>query len=52
MQKVGDDWEGIAISTHAEYFDGDKMLWLQRHNMAIDWTGNEALFDEVIAYQP
>jgi hypothetical protein len=39
-----------ALTSHAEYFDGDKMMWLKRHMIAIDWSNCEDLKDEVAAY--
>ena len=43
---------GIGVSTHADYFDGDKMQWLKDHAHMIDWTGFERLREEVLAYDP
>jgi hypothetical protein len=42
----------VALTNHAEYFSGDKMLWLKENMAAIDWTGREDLRDSVIAYEP
>jgi hypothetical protein len=42
---------GIGLATHAEYFHGDKMQWLQDHAHMIDWTGLETLRDAVLAYR-
>ena len=41
----------FALTRHAEYF-GDKMLWLQQHQSAIDWSGCEDIRAEVVAYAP
>jgi hypothetical protein len=43
---------GIGLTRHSEYFHGDRLLWLKRHALMIDWTGLESLRDEVIAYSP
>jgi hypothetical protein len=52
LQKVGDELFEIALTSHAEYFDGDKTMWLKRHMIAIDWSNCEDLKDEVAAYSP
>ena len=43
LQKVGDDVLGIALTSHAPHFHGDKMLWLREHMVAINWSGCEAV---------
>jgi len=40
-QHIDDCIYGIGISTHADYFHGDKMQWLKDHAHMIDWTGFE-----------
>jgi hypothetical protein len=52
LQIVGDEVFGFALSTHAEHFQADKMLWLQRHVAGIDWTDCEDLRAQVEAYAP
>jgi hypothetical protein len=49
LQKVGDDVLGIALTSHAAHFHGDKMLWLRDHIVAINWSGWEDLKDAVAA---
>ncbi len=43
---------GFALSSHAIHFQGDKMLWLQEHMDAINWSGCEDLREEVACYCP
>jgi hypothetical protein len=50
-QHVDDCIYGIGLAEHAVFFHGDKMLWLKDHVEVIDWTGFEALRDEVLAYR-
>jgi hypothetical protein len=52
LQIVGDEVFGFALSSHAKHFQGDKMLWLQEHMDAIDWSDCEDLKVEVAAYRP
>jgi len=51
MQLVHEEIVGVALTRHADYF-GDKMLWLQTHIEAINWSLCETLKEEVIAYVP
>jgi hypothetical protein len=51
-QHVDDAIYGIGLTTHRDYFDGDKMLWLKEHAEMIDWVGFEELHQEVLAYDP
>ena len=51
-QNIGNVIASVALTTHAEYFQGDKMLWLQAHADAIDWTGQSKLEAQVRAYKP
>lgn len=41
----------VALTTHAEYFQGDKMLWLQKHSEAIDWSNHPELEAQVAAHR-
>jgi hypothetical protein len=50
-QVVGGEIIGVALTTHASFF-GDKMLWLQQNNEAIDWTLCGDIRTEVLAYTP
>jgi hypothetical protein len=43
---------GIGLTTHAEYFHGDRLLWPKRHALVIDWTGLENLRQDVLAHSP
>jgi len=43
---------GIALTTHAEYFASDKMLWLQERIEIIDWSASGDVKREVLAYKP
>ena len=42
---------GIALARHATYLSNE-MAWLRENRAAIDWTGREALRDEVAGYGP
>ena len=42
----------IGLTRHSEYFHGDRLLWLMRHAMVIDWTGLESLREDVLAHSP
>jgi hypothetical protein len=50
LQKIGDDVYAIALTCHADYFDGDKAMWLMEHMEGIDWSGCEDIKDAVEAY--
>jgi hypothetical protein len=52
LQKIDDDVFGIALTSHAQYFHGDKMLWLKEHALAIEWSNCEDLKEKVEAYSP
>jgi hypothetical protein len=51
-QHVDDAIYGIGLARHADYFQGDKMQWLKDHAEVIDWSGLDALREEVLAYDP
>jgi hypothetical protein len=46
-QHVENEIFGVALATHATYFQGDKMEWLNVNMEAIDWTEWPALKREV-----
>ena len=50
LQKIGDDVYAIALTTHAAYFDGDKVMWLMENMDGINWSGCEDVKDAVEAY--
>jgi hypothetical protein len=50
-QHIDDDIYAIGLATHETYFRSDNMLWLQKNIEAIDWSGCEALKDEVSCYK-
>jgi len=43
---------GIALTSHAAHFQGDKMLWLKQHMAGIIWTDCEEIKEAVEAYRP
>src|SRR5256885_1995589 len=47
-QHVDGEVYGVALATHATYFQGDKMQWLKDNLEAIDWTECEALKRKVL----
>jgi hypothetical protein len=51
-QRVEGAVYGVALTRHAEYFHGDKKLWLQQHAEIIDWTGLEEWRLNVLAHKP
>ena len=51
-QNIDEDIYGIGLARHADYFHGDRMLWLQQHAHMIDWTGCEDLRELVLAHDP
>lgn len=50
-QHIDDDIYAIAVATHQGYFRSDNTLWLKNNIEVIDWSGCEALRDEVARYQ-
>jgi len=52
LQKVGNDFYAIAVSTHNDYINGDSYLWLRTHQIGIEWDGCEDLLQEVVDYVP
>jgi len=51
-QQIDEDVYGICVTKHADYFQGDMMLWLKNNMNAIDWTGRDVLKRQVEAYEP
>jgi hypothetical protein len=52
VQKLNDDIFIVALTSHAEHFEGDKMMWLQNHMAGIDWSNCEDLREQVATYSP
>ncbi len=47
IQNVNGVIVSVALTSHAEFFQGDKMAWLQKHHEAIDWSGHSDLLAAV-----
>jgi hypothetical protein len=52
LQRIDDEVFGLALTSHAEHFHGDRMMWLKEHVTAIDWLNCEDLKAKVEAYSP
>jgi len=52
LQMRGEDLYSIAITTHQDFFRGDRYAWLKCNHAAIDWSECEELYEEVMAYDP
>jgi hypothetical protein len=52
LQKVGDNFDAIALTSHELYTRGDKALWLQSNMAMINWDGCEDILQEVGDYDP
>jgi hypothetical protein len=52
MQEIDNVVYCFALSNHADYINGDKMLWLRRYREAISWDGCQDLENAVLSYAP
>jgi len=50
-QHVNGEIIGVALTTHADFFFGDKMGWMQVHAESICWDGCDKLRDNVLLYK-